>query len=674
MANRSMLPKFRPATLNGSDRPKIRPVKPSAPPQPPRRHSSGIRNERADEHSPPTQNYGEPPTMAAARARIHEIARELPAENRFGGAHAGGRFDDETQGRIEGADLAAAHAAYDRQFGAPAHQDHYDQGYSNGVDSYGQPQHEHYDAEYQHQDPMTELRPAYDEALNRHEGQYGRNGSDRPLSDRPLPEDDSSGEYRRRGQHDRGHEQAGAYNSNSYDAAAYEANYPKPARREEPSYVDRAPSSDRPSDRSGERGSSRGQSFRNDDFPREKSSYRDEPRERGSIRREEKSSYRRDEERDSDRGNSFGRREREDDRKANSYQPSRAEPADHTRAEGSGAKHASERSYSKNEPSIPGPARVPAELRVPDNFVVGVQPIRTPSLGVGAQGGSAYPQPQAVIAPAYGPPPATMAASPGALGGSMPPGMPQITMPPMMAPSSPPMQGQMPYMAPMTGPMGGMSAINAMNQGMHVRAHTSMRPGGHVAQPTEVEEAAQGSKVGRFAWFVFGAAFGIFFAFAATGFGFGKKDEPQGNFPPPAQLPAPVQTVQPPAPPPVVVPQPQIQQPMMPAPQVQMQQQLAPAVAPPGQMGAPPPGVITNGQQVAPIVPAPQPPQAAPRGQQQFAQNQGTVRVRPAPAPAPRRPVAARPAPRGGDDDDAPAPKKSSAKDDDAASILGAAL
>lgn len=645
MANqRSMLPKFRPATLGGSERPKIRPVKPSAPPQPPRRHSSGIRNPEL-EPQPPTQNYGEPPTMAAARARIHEIARELPAENRF--ASDRHNYNDETQGRIEPIDFAAAHAAYDRQFGAA---DAYDRLPALG-------HHEHFDAGYPQQDPMTELRPAYDEALHRHENPYREEPyhreepyRDEPYrSDRPLPEDDSSGEYARRERRPSPPPPA-TYSaaSNSYDPAAYEANYPKHgsgARREEPSYKSQAPKSDY-----GDRHrSDEGRSFRRDDFPREASSYRDDRREdRRDERREDNRSFRREEPR------------REERREASSYQPARA---DETRAEGSSAKHDAKRSHesswSKNEPSIPGPARVPSEMRVPENFVVGVQPIRTPSMG------AAFPPPQAVITPAYGPAPVmTAAASPAAMG------MPQITMPPMMAP-----------MAPMTPMMAGMNGGSVMNQ-MHVRAHTSARPPGHIPQPTEVEEAQQGSKIGRFAWFVFGAAFGIFFAFFATGFGFGKKEEPVSNFPPaPTQLPAPVQTQTAPpapAPPPVVQQQPaMMQQPMMQQPAMMQQppQQLAP-VAP---VPAPPPGVmVAPNQNVGPIVPAQQPTQAQRPAPQ--AQNQGTVVVRGGgrPAAPPRRSGGGgrAAAAAASSDDDAPAPKKSSSGggEPNVADLLGQGL
>jgi hypothetical protein len=616
----------------------IRPVKPTAPPPaptPPRRHSSGIRNpDPAPESAmpPTTQHYNNDPptTMAAARARIHEIARELPSDNRFGGPAA--RYDDETQGRVGEEDYRAAHAAYDRQFGGPQRKDAFDALPSFDHQA-NQPEH------YPQHDPATELRPQYDEVLRRHEERGF--GSDRPGSDRPLDKHDDSGKYERRGNYAPPPVAAYSQNSNSYDAAAYEANYPK-ARREEPSYEEPRRGSYRdPEPESSRREVDRGRSFRRES---------DEPR-RGSYR----------DERDERRG---------------SYQPNRSEQRDETRAEGnSTANRGKKDSWSKppSDPPIPAPARVPAELRVPDNFVVGVQPLRTPSIGANA----AFPQPQAVITPAYGGP-ATMAASPNAMG-TQPPmtqgmamqmGMPQITMPPLM-PQVQPMQ-------PLQ-PIPGLAATpNAAL--MHVRPHTSMGP--RIAQPTEVEEAQQGSKVGRFAWFVFGAAFGIFFAFAATGFGFGKKDDAaQANFPPPVAIPAaptvaPVQPIQQPVQPvqpaiiaqPVVPPQPQ---PM--ATVVQPPQPVVTGVALP----APLPGAPT-GAQTAPIAPAPltgvataPPPPSTVATLPGVAPPGPPVRIRSVPIRRTPPRAAPRPAPQG---DDGPAPAPAPKKPDNGADILGAGL
>ena len=107
---------------------------------------------------------------------------------------------------------------------------------------------------------------------------------------------------------------------------------------------------------------------------------------------------------------------------------------------------------------------------------------------------------------------------------------------------------------PPTGPTGHVGHVHRRSAGHGGRSGPT--PLGHRTQMTE-EEPTQGSKVGRFAWFVFGSAFGIFFAFFATGFvpRIGKKEE--ASFPPPAALPTQVTTATaapPPRPPPYVPP------------------------------------------------------------------------------------------------------------------------
>jgi len=563
--------------------------------------------------------------MAAARARIHEIARELPAENRFGGPPP--RFEEETQGRIEAHDYAAAHSYSDQQH-QPQQRDAYEALPSLGHDS------DSHDYPQAH-DPHTEMRPAYDGALQRHEeAAYRPEPRNEYHSDRPVPEDDSSGKYERGSS--RGSRNApdpysapssfSSNSANSYDPAAYEANYPK-APRQEPSYMGRGPSEDRGRSASEDRGRDGrdGQSYRSS-APKSDEYNRRDGGDRGDDRNH---SYRREAPRQEQRNNSYRRDDRGDDRRS-SYQPPQhgghdapRPPRDETRAEGTG-----NRRDGYDDP-------IPGAPRVPEGFVVGVQPIRgTPSMS-----------PQAVIAPIpaitpsrgqpqpYVVPQSTMGATPNAMmmpnpnsyGGQSFGQMGMPIMQPMMQPMMPPMV-----------PVG-----NTMMGG--VRPHTSMRPGGHVAQPTEVEEARQSSKIGRFAWFVFGAAFGIFFAFFATGFGFGNKEEtPTTSFPPPAHIPAPVQVGQAPTPPllaPAVTP---------------TMVQLAPAappVAPPGAFAPTPPGAVApiaqpqpgNGgliaspQPFAPVAPLAQ-PQPAPVRPPPQAQNQGTVRVRPAAPPPPSNP------------------------------------
>src|SRR5262245_50477071 len=100
MADRGVLPRFRPASLQGREgaaRPAIRPLRatpPPPPPSPPRRVPSGIRtpNPAAVEGNPydAARAATERPTGAAGRRLVHELARELPREH---------RFDAETQAR-----------------------------------------------------------------------------------------------------------------------------------------------------------------------------------------------------------------------------------------------------------------------------------------------------------------------------------------------------------------------------------------------------------------------------------------------------------------------------------------------------------------------------------------------------------------------------------------------
>src|SRR5579871_5324892 len=93
MANRGMLPKFRPVSLgaNASARPTIRPVKPAPPPpppSPPRRFQSGVSARKADgqivqlprlasaevDEVATAVGPQEPPTMANPRLRANAMA------------------------------------------------------------------------------------------------------------------------------------------------------------------------------------------------------------------------------------------------------------------------------------------------------------------------------------------------------------------------------------------------------------------------------------------------------------------------------------------------------------------------------------------------------------------------------------------------------------------------
>ena len=466
LATRGLLPKFRPATLGGREaslRPVIRPVRPTAPPPPPapprRREPHGPAIEDADDDG--LASYGEPPTMAAARERLHAIARDLPRD------HAP-RFEEQTRGRIDGA--IARYSPRDRE--------HYETPASYAPAAYDQAAHEESFEEDEPLEAETSLRnepyvPAdapnsYYPSSDRYaSGQYEERAShdDAPYSAAPAPS------YAR--SDDSGARERPAPTSVPYDNEAYETSYPG---------VDR----------------------------------------RGIVR------------------HALPQNERDFDVPVESHDDSQSRrrenaipQAQMTRREDSGARRPSEN------------AALITEMKVPANFVVGVQPIRQPVAIL-----PATPSFPPVDAPAMAmPAPAgTMAASPRAMqaGQQQPmvsqaaqmhvqmqpaplPHMPALMPTPMMQPGMMP-PGMMPgQRVPTTRPPFGTTPRPVPST-----AH----PVGHQLQTTAVEEAAQGSKVGRFAWFVFGAAFGIFFAFFATGFvpRIGKKEEIV--FPPVAQVPA----------------------------------------------------------------------------------------------------------------------------------------
>lgn len=136
---------------------------------------------------------------------------------------------------------------------------------------------------------------------------------------------------------------------------------------------------------------------------------------------------------------------------------------------------------------------VSREMQVPAGFVVGVQPIRTPSSVAHVRPPHAdAPAPEAFPAPH----PPTRAYTP-TLGVSY---------------ESPVRQAQSSAQ---------FDSVNASAQYMAAHAGASgpfAPPVDPSLQMTHMVGARRGSKIGRFAWFVFGAAFGLFFAFCATGF------------------------------------------------------------------------------------------------------------------------------------------------------------
>lgn len=486
--------------------------------------------------------------MAAARQRIHEIARELPSQY-----DSLPRFDDETQARPVDGDLIMASRRRGQALDIP-----YESLPSLEV---AQPFDE-YETQFAERDPATQLRGGHHHdsfsaaPVARRYVESGEQVRDERFTEPPPAKYNTypyAGTSEDSGPRERPRKNAAPVPQ--FDAAAYEANYPGVRRDAD----------------------------REESYPHRNESYEsyERPRREESFRREES---------------------------LPAVQPTRRE-ASYRSEPGR-----SEQSWSEPAAEIPAAPPVPREMKMPAGFVMGVQPIRNGSVAApmpfaGTQIPEAFPAPQQPYARARTP-----------------------------------MMG-VPYGQPQPGFTSSASprAMQSPAQQMHIRQATAnppyAQPVGHQLQMTEVEEAQQGSKVGRFAWFVFGAAFGIFFAFFATGYvPFGKKEEV--TFPPAAQIPtqqAPVAAAAPPAAQPPVVQQPAPPVVQQPAPPV-VQQPAPPVVA----LAAPPPvaapPAVTAPAFAAPVVapaaaaaPAPAPqavadarPAAAPRA------------AAPAPAPAPR--------------------------------------
>lgn len=355
-----------------------------------------------------------------------------------------------------------------------------------------------------------------------------------------------------------------------------------------------------------------------------------------------------------------------------------------------------------DEPMIPPAPRVPEEMH--PAFVVGVQPIRTATPDAwGTPHAMAPQQGQYVPAPmqmqAYGAQPQYQAQPQHY---TQPPQQQAYAQAPQQYPSAQPA----PYAYPSAAPSQPAAAYLQQQSGPHVRdpRYASAAPSGapmHASgmspsmmqrrQPlaAQLEPAPNTGKVGRFAWFVAGAAFGITFAFFATGFF--TASAPKDEFPaapaltaaapvaPPVQAAAPVAppvAAAPVAPPVAAAPvAPPVAAPVAAAP---VAAPVAPPVAAPV---APPVAAVPAAAPVAPAaaIPAAALPAAAPVA---------AAPVRPAPPPArprfqappPRRPAApASQAPKnlggggpGADDERSPAP--SAPAGSDIGDLLGAGL
>lgn len=632
MANRGMLPKFRPAPLGErAIRPAIRPVKPTAPPlppSPPRRFSSGIHSQydQAASQDPPELELdpiSDPPTMAP-QERFHGLARERPRSQ---------LADEETRGRsIEERGPFANSWSPDHRSDVDVPYDAPASSAAESDDRYTIPSPE--PASTYVSDPATQNRndeaegspharawgadaPSYADPARRseHRDDYREASSfsepppparrfKRTVGYPGMPAEDSY--------HPGGDVESSPAQGSHYEPAS-DANYREPdpndhsqdarpyARAHDPELGFRAtehasragylPASEPP-----RRGA------RDDlepDAPETHYPTKGQRPDVGRATRDENQMLR------EQRAEASPRRE---ERRATYRDEPREEPRDEPRhANGAAPKHESYPPHREAYAPQAHAAPAPREIRGLANFVVGVQPLRAGAMAPGASfvGGGTL----------------------GSLGGESfglpqyPPHMGQQLprTPQMGIPYSPP-----PIHRPMT-PRGG--------QPMHGRVPTNrpQHPIGHQVQMPEGDDGQLGSKVGRFAWFVFGSAFGIFFAFFATGFVpyLGKKDEPAPPPPPPvAQVAAQQQQPVVQAPPLGVAPAPFLLAP--PPPQQQMPNQALaarPLPAQPQFAGAPP-------MAQPPFAP---PPVAQPIAQPQYAQAPAAPASKPAPPPAPAR-------------------------------------
>jgi hypothetical protein len=596
-----MLPKFRPASLgrDASARPSIRPVRPSPPPpppSPPRRAPSEAITQRNEERGEPATITGqvEPPTLSRS-----------PDTVPFDDGHAARAqadslsFEDETQARaVDNGLLDRLRRGTDglsAPLTTPMHAPA-----DLGVDYESLPSlevrrpYDTYEGEFAERDPVTQLHADAHDARTHARGRQ------------PEPE---SASVRR----------------------AKEASYEEPAYRE-PSYPAPAPSyADQNNDVWGRREES---GPRSRPVPPPASSYA------APVPAYDDASI----------SAQWGRDHAEP--APDSWVPEEA-PANDAYYE---------------QPQIPPAPRVPEEMH--PAFVVGVQPIRTATPDAwgtphAAQQGQYVPQPMQGMQTIQG--------------------MPQMQMQQMQQMQMQAMQQQ--YQQPAHYTPAPPNYQPAHAQHVHPSALPSQPAGSYLQQsgphardprymtPVPMHRSGMApamgdrnadlaaapstaARVGRFAWFVAGAAFGITFAFFATGFFAGAA--PKDEFPaapaltaPAAQAPAPVQ-----APAPA-----QVAPPVAAAPAAPVATTVAAAalpVAPPVAAPAPPVALVPAAAlpaaaPVAPPVAAPlaavppvaAPPPAAPAAPVAAAAAVAPPAARPAPpsrprfqAPPPRRPAA----------------------------------
>jgi hypothetical protein len=516
MGKRGMLPKFRPATLGREAlaRPSIRPVKPGPPPpppSPPRKFPSGfgpkgtaqaIEASHREEPEVPTAvgnfNGGEPSTLNRGP---ETVPFDAGPKKRGRAPALVVTFDDETQAR----------PVDDRLLDKMRTQQGLGVEYESLPSLEVRRPYDTYEAEFAERDPVTMLHGARESARIRRADDIAYHATElQPVyAKEPSYKEPSFKE-----------QETAARKEPSYKEPPYKEppyNEAETAARNEPSYKE-APASYREPPAS----------YRDDSFlapsypvpahandkeffppPREESGPRERPLPPPPAR-----SYAAPAPSYDDAGESaqWGR----DPAGSNAWSSMPAPPAAYE---------------PPPEPKIPPAPRVPDDMRAP--FVVGVQPIRTAT-------------PDAWGVPRARPAGSGMMPSPmEAIHGQMPaPYGQQYREPPRLqyaAPNMPPQRamtpqpGAYPPPAAPTPPYPGQRNPTPMPAAMPIVS--PMQPvSGQLTSPSM---APATPRIGRFAWFVAGAAFGITFAFFATGFfNAGKPSPAKDDFPAAVPLPA----------------------------------------------------------------------------------------------------------------------------------------
>jgi hypothetical protein len=637
-----MLPKFRPATL-GRDaaqaRPSIRPVKPSPPPpppSPPRRMSSGFgpRSKLAqyaaeaivDQPEVPTATgYGDPATLSRGPETVPtEDVNTKPRAR----ANVVVSFEDETQARrIDDRVLDELRQGYEPNVAALAAPKDLGVEYDSLPSLEVRRPFDTYEAEFSERDPVTQYQAA-------RESKRMRRAKEAPREPRET-----------------------SFQEPVYKEASYrepEASYREPEasyREPEPSY----PASSYVQDENDFWGR------REESGPRARPSPDRADREPAPAARPYAApvpSY------DDASDSAQWGRDRAEPEPANANQgwsslPPPVNPG----------YDASDVPFQ--QPVIPPAPRVPNEMR--PAFVVGVQPIRTATP-------DAWGTPHAV-------PPAQGQYLPSpmqAMQSSMPAQYAYAQNPPyaqQQQPSFPQPMQQAParVMTPHPNAYAQQQIQQQVQQQVQQQMQLQQAQGFQSYRPAQQDSAMQraqpvgaqladasaANKVGRFAWFVAGAAFGITFAFFATGLFNGANKTSKQEFPTAPALMAPAAT----APPVALAPTAPtaIIAPVTPA--VPFTPATLPAAAPTAPPVAAPQAVAPPVTPVAPVAPSPPvvraaPPPRAPRF-----------------SPPPRRPASppASQAPRnlgggGPGGDDAPSAPAPSAPSGDIGDLLGAGL